>query len=116
MPPSRSGSIIYYLLYTVRTYVFPTPPGSWWIGRHVLAMPGNTCLVRYIICPYSNFTKKIRRFLLLYVLLLAHIPETKKMNAAAEIGRNSVVSKHKIQPEYGNEQAEYSFSLFSWPG
>ena len=30
----------------------------------------------------------------------------KKMDAAAEIGRNPpVVSKHQIQPEYGDEQA-----------
>ena len=29
------------------------------------------------------------------------------MNAAAEIGRNPV-SKHQIQPEYGDEQAEIS--------
>ena len=58
------------------------------------------------------------------------------MDAAAELGRNPV-SKHQIQPEYGDEQAdagrdgwtrlarpnsqartgtgEYSFSLFSWP-
>ena len=58
----------------------------------------------------------------------------KYMDAAAEFGRNSV-SKHQIQPEYGDEQAdagrdcrdrlarpnsqartrsrEYSFSLFS---
>ena len=57
------------------------------------------------------------------------------MDAAAEIGRNPV-SKHQIQPEYGDEQADagrdcrtrlarpnsqtrtgtgkYSFSLFSW--
>ena len=27
------------------------------------------------------------------------------MNAAAELGRNSV-SKHQIQPEYGDEQAD----------
>ena len=58
------------------------------------------------------------------------------MGTAAEIGKNPV-SKHQIQPEYGNEQADagqdwrtrlarsnsqartrtgkYSFSLFSWP-
>ena len=58
----------------------------------------------------------------------------KKMDAAAELGRN-LVSKHHIQPEYGDEQADagrdcrirlarptslartatgqYSFSLFS---
>ena len=58
------------------------------------------------------------------------------MDAAAELGSNPV-SKHQIQPEYGDEQAdagrdgwtrlarpnsrartgtgEYSFSLFSWP-
>ena len=48
------------------------------------------------------------------------------MDAAAELGRNPV-SKHHIQPEYGDEQADagrdqslrrergqgYSFSLFS---
>ena len=28
------------------------------------------------------------------------------MDAAAELGRNPVVSKHQIQPEYGNEQAD----------
>ena len=28
------------------------------------------------------------------------------MDAAAEIGRNSVRSKHQIQPEYGDEQAD----------
>ena len=28
------------------------------------------------------------------------------MDAAAELGRNSVVSKHQIQPEYGDEQAD----------
>ena len=28
------------------------------------------------------------------------------MDAAAEIGRNPVVSKHQIQPEYGDEQAD----------
>ena len=58
------------------------------------------------------------------------------MDAAAELGRNPV-SKHQIQPEYGDEQTDagrdgwtrlarpnslartgtggYSFSLFSWP-
>ena len=30
----------------------------------------------------------------------------KYMDAAAELGRNPVVSKHWIQPEYGDEQAE----------
>ena len=28
------------------------------------------------------------------------------MDAAAEIGRNPVVSKHQIPPEYGDEQAD----------
>ena len=28
------------------------------------------------------------------------------MDAAAELGRNPVVSKHQIQPEYGDEQAD----------
>ena len=28
------------------------------------------------------------------------------MDAAAELGRNSVVSKHQIRPEYGDEQAD----------
>ena len=28
------------------------------------------------------------------------------MNAAVELGVNSVVSKHQIQPEYGDEQAD----------
>ena len=28
------------------------------------------------------------------------------MAAAAELGRNPVVSKHRIQPEYGDEQAD----------
>ena len=27
------------------------------------------------------------------------------MDAAAELGRNTVISKHQIQPEYGDEQA-----------
>ena len=57
------------------------------------------------------------------------------MDVGAEIGRNPVISKHQIQPEYGDEQADagrddqtclarrdsqvrtktgkYSFSLFS---
>ena len=30
----------------------------------------------------------------------------KKMDAAAELGRNPVVSKHQIQPVYGDEQAD----------
>ena len=30
----------------------------------------------------------------------------KYIDAAAELGRNPVVSKHQIQPEYGDEQAE----------
>ena len=59
----------------------------------------------------------------------------KYMDAAAELGWNAV-NKHKIQPEYGNEQADAGrdcrnrlarpnsqartrtgeiFSLFSWP-
>ena len=29
----------------------------------------------------------------------------KQMDAAAELGRNPVVSKHQIQPEYVDEQA-----------
>ena len=29
-----------------------------------------------------------------------------QMDAAAELGRNPVVSKHLIQPEYGDEQAD----------
>ena len=29
----------------------------------------------------------------------------KYMDAAAELGRNPVISKHQIQPEYGDEQA-----------
>ena len=58
------------------------------------------------------------------------------MDAAAELGRNPLVSKHLVHPEYGDEQADagrdcrirparpnsqartgagkYSFSLFSW--
>ena len=28
------------------------------------------------------------------------------MDVAAELGRNSVVSKHQVQPEYGDEQAD----------
>ena len=28
------------------------------------------------------------------------------MDAAAELGRNPVVRKHQIQPEYGDEQAD----------
>ena len=28
------------------------------------------------------------------------------MDAAAELGRNPVVSKHQVQPEYGDEQAD----------
>ena len=28
------------------------------------------------------------------------------MDAAAELGRNPVVSKHQIQPEYGDEQGD----------
>ena len=28
------------------------------------------------------------------------------MDATAELGRNPVVSKHQIQPEYGDEQAD----------
>ena len=28
------------------------------------------------------------------------------MDAAAELGRNPVVSKHQIQPEHGDEQAD----------
>ena len=30
----------------------------------------------------------------------------KYMGAAAELGRNPVVSKHQIQPEHGDEQAD----------
>ena len=30
----------------------------------------------------------------------------KKMDAATEIGRNPVISKHQIQPGYGDEQAD----------
>ena len=30
----------------------------------------------------------------------------KEIDAAAELGRNPVVSKHQIQPEYGDEQAD----------
>ena len=59
----------------------------------------------------------------------------KDVDAAAELGRNPVISKHQIQPEHGDEQADagrncrtrlarpnsqartragkYSFSLFS---
>ena len=28
------------------------------------------------------------------------------MDAAAELGRNPVISKHQIQPDYGDEQAD----------
>ena len=28
------------------------------------------------------------------------------MDAASELGRNPVVSKHHIQPEYGDEEAD----------
>ena len=45
----------------------------------------------------------------IYVYVLLHSLYTmctdNKMDAAAELERNSV-SKHQIQPEYGNEQAD----------
>ena len=37
---------------------------------------------------------------------MAYGGSNKCMDAAAELGRNPVVSKHQIQPEYGDEQAD----------
>ena len=36
---------------------------------------------------------------------MAYRGQNKSMDAAAELGRNSV-SKHQMQPEYGDEQAD----------
>ena len=33
------------------------------------------------------------------------------MEAAAELGRNPVVNKHQIRPEYGDEQADAGTGL-----
>ena len=71
------------------------------------------------------------------VWIRSDVSTNKYVGAATEIGRNPVVSKHQLQPEYGEEQADagrdyriclarsnsraqtgtgkYSFSLFSWP-
>ena len=37
---------------------------------------------------------------------MAYVGLKKEMDAATEIRRNPVVSKHHIQPEYGDEQAD----------